>query len=369
MVERVTSVINGTREFQRDTAIWLFNEFGANLKAQAGILKYREMLEKNAERLKTDHDGSFRKEIAKSVAMLLNADFGGLNYRGLGGKLGGGGPRHAKTMMLSRALLLAPDWTESNLLTVRNMLFKDGRLATNDEVDAMGKNIYRIMWLRVMSRAMLLQIVANALIAGLDDKRTFQDLYAEAGFPGMGDEDAPHWAQLRWLMVNLSGFSPNESRKFLSTLGHFGDPIKWTVEVLGDHSGSSILTPLVKKGSPMAQMVLNALTGRDWSHRRFTSWDELLGVDSDAGEFKRASGDNRKGDSKMGRYKWQTSKYSNEIGPLRWPEIPSFVVEQLRRGVPIPVRSIFDTAAGSKDYFDMMFTVLGYPASRTYPRR
>lgn len=378
---KVIDMLNGVRNFQRGTATWLFNSLGSNLKVAQAIAHFEELLEKHKERLKTDYDGSFRLGIATQVSNLSNDDFGGMNHMARGGRIDTlakprflktkiAMPRHARTTMLARALLLASDWTESNLMTVLRSVWKDGKMADDKEILEIGRKLHQHMWVRVVSRGLFLQILINAVMAGLDDERDIWDLYKEAGFPGYGDELAPKWQKLRWLDINLSMLSPSDSRKFISILGHFADPFHWTMDMFGERGG--LMTPLIKKGSPGAKTVLSFIDGADWAGRRFTTWDEFWGIDDDAGIYQRRTKQSdgtykEAGESKAGRYQFQISRYGLDKGPVGADQMFTYTFEQLRRFLPIQTRTAMDYAMGTKDGFDFIGGMLGFKASRTWP--
>jgi len=255
-------------------------------------------------------------------------------------------------------------------MTVLRSVWKDGKMAEEDEMLEIGRKMHQHMWVRVVSRGLFLQILINAIMAGLDDDRDFLDIYKQAGFPGYSDDLTPKWQKLRWMEANLSGLSPNESRKFISVLGHFADPFHWVADMFGERGG--IMTPLMKKGSPGLKTVLSFIDGVDWAGRRFSTWDEFWGTDDDAGIYQRKTKQpdgtyKYPGQSKAGRYKWQISRYGVDKGSVGIDQMFTYTFEQLRRFMPIQTRTIMDTAMGSKDGFDLMGDLLGFKASRTWP--
>lgn len=370
--EAAMRMINGVRKAQRETAFWLFNSMGANLKASAALSEFRELKEQNADKIRPDNDpdGRYVRMLAREAAEKVNADFGGLNMRARTGKVddlfGKGGPRSAKAQMMLRGLLLAPDWTESNLYTVMASFKRGDTYATPREINDMRRNMYRTMWLRVGSRAMMLQLLGMLFMAGLDDDKDLYDLYCEAGFPGCGDDAAPHWAKFRWLDLNLSALSPSESRKFVSVLGHFGDPIKWTVDLIKDGP----FAPIDRKGSVALRSIVEFITGSDYSGRRFTTLSELLGIDQ-PGVYQRrtrlANGEVRyPGESRGGKYKGQLSRFSVKTGPLRLDQATSYMMTQGLKFVPLQARGLAEYLTGAKDGFDLTAELLGAKYGRTY---
>jgi hypothetical protein len=329
----------------------------------------------NFERLKLDTDGSFLRSLARKAAMKTNADFGGLNLKAREGKasdiFGDGGPRDPKVQMALRALILAPDWTESNLVTVLNTVKTGNILGEPAEMERIEKNMYRHMWLRVGSRALAIQFIINMLLAGIDPDRDLYDLYEEAGFFGKVDDNTPKWSKFRWLDVNASLFSPTESRKFVSVFGHFGDPLKWTADFFND----SPIAPLDRKGSVAARMVVETITGADYSGRRFTTWREIMGIDYDAGVYQRKTTLKdgtvmMPGDSKAGKYAGKLSRFSTKTGAVSLEQVlgGGYLWTQLFKFMPLQGRAAIEFVTGQKDAFDFMMELTGTKYGRTYPK-
>jgi len=373
--QRAYQFVENFRRVQFETAAWLFNSMGANLKAAAYMSYFDELRMQNFERLKLDTDGSFLRSLARKAAMKTNADFGGLNLKAREGKasdiFGDGGPRDPKVQMALRALILAPDWTESNLVTVLNTVKTGNILGEPAEMERIEKNMYRHMWLRVGSRALAIQFIINMLLAGIDPDRDLYDLYEEAGFFGKVDDNTPKWSKFRWLDVNASLFSPTESRKFVSVFGHFGDPLKWTADFFND----SPIAPLDRKGSVAARMVVETITGADYSGRRFTTWREIMGIDYDAGVYQRKTTLKdgtvmMPGDSKAGKYAGKLSRFSTKTGAVSLEQVlgGGYLWTQLFKFMPLQGRAAIEFVTGQKDAFDFMMELTGTKYGRTYPK-
>ncbi|UCC88489.1 MAG: hypothetical protein JSV81_04040, partial [Anaerolineales bacterium] len=365
------TMVENVRIAQRETAEWLFNTMGANMKIAAGLIKFQELQAKHAEKLKKD-DGSHLKELARIAAEQVNADFGGLDLRGRSGKMsdyfGKPGPRNPVHQMVLRGLFLAPDWTESNLTAFLGMLKKGKRYATPEEIQNIQKAAYRTMWARVGGRALSMTFLANMLLAGIDDERELADMYTQAGFPGLGDEDAPKATKLRWLDINLSKFSPTESRKFLSTAGHFMDPFKMSVDAVED----GFLAPIQRKGSAFAKGLYEWITGTNYAGRRYNSLQAFMGWNEEAGEYTRdmtlPDGTKvKKGDRRPGRYEGMVTRNSVLQGSVRADEVPMWMFDQATKFVPLQLRSVVDYAMGSHDGLDMLAQMAGVKFSKTYP--
>jgi len=374
--ERGFEFLRDFRRAQKETAQWLFNEMGANLKAAAFISEFREAVEEHYEELKSDYDGSFRRALARRAAKKINADFGGLNLRAREGKVSDlfrdGGPRDPRVQMALRALILAPDWTESNLYTILAALKKENVLAQPDVLDRMNKNVYRTMWLRVGSRALTISFLINLLLSGVDPDRDLYDLYQQAGFFGKTDDETPSWWKFRWLDVNATLFSPTDSRKYVSVAGHFGDGVKWTADLLKDGP----LAPLERKGSVAMRAVVEAITGADYSGRRFTTLREILGMDYDAGYYQRKTtlSDGTvmmPGDSKAGKYKGKLSRFSVKTGSVDLEQVlgGGYLWTQVFKFTPLQVRGMVEYILGQKDGFDLLMETTGTKYGRTYVKQ
>ena len=240
-----------------------------------------------------------------------------------------------------------PDWTESNAVAFLGMLKRGKRFATPAEIQQIQTAAYRTMWLRVAGRAVMLQLALNMALAVSDPEKSLADMYAEAGFPGFGDADAPKASKLRWLDANISRFSPNESRKFLSVWGHFADPIKWGVEAVND----GLLAPFEKKGSSAVRGLYEYITGSNWAKRRYNTLQEFYGW----------------GEHEDGRFKGQMTRPSSRIGHVRNDELPLWAFDQSMKFVPLQIRALIDYAMGSHDALDAFAQMLGAKMSRTYP--
>jgi len=131
----------------------LFEKMGAGLKMRtAQTLLWREIhMHPNAD---ADH-------LADRVAKLTNADFGGLNLEALGV------PKSVWGML--RRAMLAPDWTVSNFLPIRDMFpfyadYKHNRRVRYDPAKA---RIAAEFWLRVAATAVVSNQILNQLIYGI----------------------------------------------------------------------------------------------------------------------------------------------------------------------------------------------------------
>ena len=90
----------------------------------------------------------------------------------------------------------------------------------------------------------------------------------------------------------------SERRKYFSIFGHFTDPLKFMIHPLQSAK---------HKKSIVAGMFFDALDGKDWAGRRYTTYKELLGIDTEKGFYKTTrKGKFKKGDPKSGKLAGQT---------------------------------------------------------------
>ncbi len=292
----------------RANSNFLFNKFGTYLKANAAYLDYQHRLKKQADKIRngetTEHD------IAKQVAVGINADFGGLNLQRMG--------RNPTLQALHRAMSLAPDWTESN---VRMMV---GAFKRGDE-----GSVYRGMWGRVLMRGVGATILANFVTAALDEEEDFVSQYKkmwDKGLTRLTDVD------ITSLYRALGGKSAG--RKYISLVGHFNDFVKFAVVPWRSAKG---------KMSMLARMGWEMGSGQDWRGRVFTSFGELAGS-GQASRYKPFKG-----------------------GPIGWEQVPSYILKQAEQSTPVAVQALINRMRGEIDTFDAITRSVGLPARTVRP--
>jgi len=331
-------VRNPIRSFQRRQAYFLFNKFGAGLKAYTALLEYNHLLDKYPEL-----EPNAR---AKQVAELVNDDFGGLHLERMG--------RDKTSQHLFRLVFLAPDWTESNVRTMYKALahpkvveakrkLTGGEKLTPEEkswYDHQFK-VYRRFWGRVALRGMALTTAANLAIALLDEndddtKRTYLQKVAYRY------KRAWEKGGLRWLEVDITPVyrkltGNDENISYFSVLGHFKDPIKFIVK-----PAQSIR----HKSGPLFRTALEAFTGSDWRGWEFTDAGELLGLDD------------------RGRLAGQLTKFPmGGSEALKYEQIPSFMLHTARSYLPIQGQNILAYATGEVDWFNAFTKSAGLTVS------
>lgn len=327
---KVTKVIKDKIvNMQQAQANFLFNKYGAGLKAYTALLEYKRLL-KHKPQLEPN-------ERAKLAATLVNDDFGGLHLERM--------KRDKTGQHVFRLLALAPDWTESN---VRSMVkaFKRGEE---------GK-LYRRFWGRIAIRGMGLTTALNLLLAMWDDE---DEEGNEIGyFEAVKRRYKRAWDKggLRWLEVDITpiyrGLGGDEKNtSYFSIIGHFKDPVKFIVHPV---------TSAHHKGSVVYRLFHEALVGTDWRGRGFTNWDELIGID-EKGVYKTTRKGYKKGDPKGGKLKYQLTKFQLGGGsPLEYGQLPSYTLHELRGLQPIQIQNLIYWLNGEMDGIQAIGKSLGF---------
>ena len=295
---------------------FLFNKLGPYLKIQAGLLELKAGLERN--RTSIEQGEMTADDVARSVADLMNNDFGGLHL----GRMG----RNNTIQHLMRLMLLAPDWTESN---VRSMIkaFEKGEPGY----------MHRMFWGRIAVKALGATILFNLLMSAFDDD-DFAERYKKAWKEG----------RLRWLDVDITPIfkalgGKSDARKYFSLIGHFRDPVKFIVR-----PGAS----LKHKGSVVSRTMFDFASGQDWAGRKFTTVGELIGISEDG--------------KLAGRLvKWSRGKAAF----LEPSQLPSWFVYEARSAMPIPIQNIIAFASGEAEAFDAITKSVGLMTSTTFPKK
>lgn len=306
--KQVKDSITKLRELQSD---WLFGEMGASLKSKMFIIEYREQLKKRP----TDNPDI----IAREVASMVNDDFGGLHLERMG--------RDPTLQHILRLMLLAPDWTESNVRTMVKMfpMGKDGSRYYTSK--AAGK-MYRKFWLGMLIKGMGATILLNAILSGFDlDKLldNYKAAWKAGNLKALGVDITP-------IYKALGGKSP--TKKYFYLIGHFRDPIKFvTHPVRSAHH----------KGSVVYGIFHEALAGIDWAGREFTTFNDLL-------------------------HEGKTVKWG-QSGPLEWDQLPSYLISQLIGVQPIQIQNLLAWMAGEQGAFEAIANSLGLGVVTTHQKR
>jgi hypothetical protein len=341
------------RRTQARATRWLFNNMGAHLKTQAAMLEFEHLLSKHADAIAA---GTIkRSEVARWSAEKINADFGGLNMRRATGKATKG-PRTAQTQLYMRMFFLAPDWTESNFITAKNSLMR------GEEGD-----VYRGMWANVAMRTMIPTLVFNFLMAGMDwDDFVENTEYAmKAGEETVGaglhkgywmDMDMTPLANMlnQWFGDRAA---QSGSRKYFSWIGHFRDPIKWTMSAMPGAGGKGLAQPFKDKWSPFMRTGMSFFSGEDWAGRQYTHLDAATGLSGW-----------RDGDPE-GKQFIKTNAFLpySERGQIGATQAPSYILERILSATPLQLEALAGFVMGQQDAFDTASRALGLMTHRTWP--
>ena len=345
-------------DFQEEQTRILFQEVGPFLKTQAALLELRSALRESKDDIAAGKTTEY--EVAKSVAKLINDDFGGLHHARLG--------RTRRRTRMLRVFELAEDWTHSNVRSmVKTVMQRNPETGKVELARGFEGKLYRRFWGRVLMKAAIFTTIWNFLMAMFDDDE-------------MGDSTPERfmnrwkraWEEghLRWLDVDITpiyraiyrsfGGDPNpDVRKYFSLIGHFRDPVKFV---------SHPFRSAKHKGSVAARMMLDLAFGSDWAGRRFTTAPELLGVD-DKGEYETTrEGHYEKGDPKGGKLKGRfVAKTPSRGKPVEYGQILSYLAYEGRSILPIQVQQAIAFLTGEIDAFDAITKGVGLYTSTTYP--
>ena len=298
ITKEVKTAILHFRELQSD---WLFGELGASLKAKTFVIEYREQLKNYPE----EHPDV----VAERVAALVNDDFGGLNLERMG--------RNPTLQHIMRLVLLAPDWTESNVRTMLKTfpMGKDGNRFYTSQASA---KLYRKFWVGVAIKGMGITVLLNYLLAG-GDLNKMEDNYREAWEAG----------NLKALAVDVTPIykalgGNTRDKKYWFPIGHFKDPVKF----ISDPPRSAH-----HKGSVVYGVFHEAVSGVDWAGRPFTTFDELL-------------------------HQKKTVKWG-QGGAIEWEQFPSYLINQVIGLQPIQIQNGMAWIAGEQEGFDAIANSIG----------
>lgn len=358
MAKQIRAYLFDLRDRSTD---FLFKRLGANLKAQTALLDYAHLLQKHHKRLEA---GTLtRHELAKEAANIANNDFGGLHL----GRL----QRNPSIQHAMQLLLLAPDWTESNIRSMVDTLSPQigavKKLLGREEADFdrnIRAEVARAFWFRIIAKVTIANVLFNYVMAALDDaEKDDKDLTTSKKFV-RNYQAAWKEGRLRWLDVDITPIyralgGRTQKRKWFSLIGHFRDPIKFLVDPRksGKH-----------KSSIAAKIAFEFESGTDWAGRSFTTWRELLGID-DKGLYKVSrKGKFEAGDPKGGKLKGQLVKFNLGQANLSYPEYLSFLIHTGRGLLPIAGQQAWGWYAGEMDGFDAITKSLGLYTATDYPK-
>lgn len=321
---------------------YLFDTYGAGLKTFDAVNLYKSELAKNQT---ADPDA-----LAARVGKLMNDTYGGINWDRMHGTR-----MQDKTMrQISSLMLLAPDWTSSNL----RMAMKS--IAKGDE-----GTLYRKAWGRVILRGAALTTAANAIMAVWDDTDDDGNQLSWPDAMARRYSKAYDIGRLRSTMIDITPLyhvigGDETKRAYFSVFGAYTDPIKMLTS-FGDFVES--------KGSFLSKASDELKSGENWQHKEFTTLDEVLGMD-DKGTYAKtttehAAGDispttgkpylrdqqgHDEGDEKGGKLTGQLTKWPQGVhGGVTKGQLPSYILNQVRGLMPTGIQNVWQIASGEQD--------------------
>lgn len=325
-LETAVKTMEAGRFFRERFTDALFKKYFAGLKAEAFVMEYIHDLQRAHDAHVKGGPAPDPDAIAERVARLINEDFGGLHLQRMG--------RNPTLQKISRLLLLASDWTESNFRTVTGLI-----PGLNNWIDRMtgglpapkGMNeVYRKFWGRVALRIAASTILAQAVLNGKDDT---DDFWKEQALSN-------RFHKFRWTQVDITkiyevlGIDP-DARMTFSIGGHFLQPL-------------NLFDPprLIKaKSSPLARIVESVFSGTDWAQRPFTAAKTLFG----------------KGRTVKGSPYEETEGFFNRL--------PSTVANQITGMQPIQVGYLIRYLQGEADGLSSIMGSVGIATHKAWPPR
>ncbi|MGM0409257.1 MAG: ParB N-terminal domain-containing protein [Bacillota bacterium] len=331
---KATKVIkNKMLEYRERQANFLFKQFGAGLKAQAGLIELRHMRNKYKKELA---NGTVTEDkIAETVGNLLNNDFGGLHLQRL--------ERNQTFQHVMRLFLLAPDWTESNVRTMVEMFSKD----------KMKADISRRFWRNAFAKGVGFTGLMNLMMAQIgkeDDEETLEKFFKMY-------RNAWEASNLRWTAVNITPLyelvanNPTNEQYFFSLIGHFKDVLKFTAHPVRS---------LNHKGSTIFRIGQEILTGEDWRGWGFSTTGDYLGLskNSDLGKALGAT-------TYDGKHKGETTHYGGG-GSIGYENLLPFIVHQIISNQPIQLQNLIEYQSGQLTGIEAVANSAGLDVRRTY---
>ena len=300
-----TKIVN----FNKSYHDWLFGKYGAGQKAMFAIAEYQKAMK--------EHPNMDPNTMAVMVGTMANDNFGGMNLMMK--------ERGATQQHLFRLFSLAPDWTESNIdMAARAFGWKTkGMPAPDAKTQA---KFFADFWGTVLTRAMIATVGANAIMSLADD-RSFLQRYKDAWKDG----------NLQWLDVDVTPLAQwlgakEGTHKYFRVAGHFLDPLRMV---------SNPTKFLSDKGSPLYRFWNSLVTAKNWKNETFTTVPELLGLTGDSEKAPLA-----------GRFTKPAGKHDR--GPVSLAQAPSFLADQVRGSIPIPLQNMASFFSGELDAFDSL---------------
>lgn len=382
-LERVFSpILQGADKMEE----FLFQKFGTGLKAINSLLAYKylagkvasgkyeieipdffikEMKNRGIE--KDSYEWNFRikqykeQQIFKIVADYVNSNFGGLSlsrYRRSANPL----VRawfHPSFQLIKRFFLLAPDWTEANMVALV-------KLARHD----VGKLEKALYWRFAgaaaarMTAAVIFMNIIVAIASGLlpgdedeDEDEIFERLQIQWDRKdGVGEALISMWDVDVTPIYHGFGGEAKEMRKYFNLVGHFMDPMEFVTDPV---------KMAKNKLSAIGRMIFELGSGTNYKGETFTTISEVLGRDFEKGRYRSNTGTHKIGDPKWGKYKWKMTKFgpSHTVTP---EQLLSYSFSQAKGVMPIQFQEAMNVMFGYSHWFESIPRIFGLQVMSDY---
>lgn len=276
-----------------------------------------------------------------------------------------------------RLLFLAPDWTGSNALTVKRMVFGGSGFAVIPGTEKMKKargtredrKIYQNFWTGAMTKGIAATALANVMLAILSGMMDLED--NDDPIKNLKHAFKDGWKNLRWFEADITPlyilfhravdwvpyigdiWNADDRRRYFSLIGHFRDPLKWATHPIQS---------LFHKESPLARNVHSMLAGKDWKDAGFTTIEELLGID-DKGFYKSRGPGHKPGDRRGGKERFKTTSQRSS-GGMEIQKLPSWLIYNIKASQPVQAQEGWNVLTGEMDAFDGLARAMGFHTGR-----
>lgn len=331
----------------------LFTRFQTGLKGKAFAAEFANGLRREVARLGRPLSEAEVDALAARKAALVNADYGGLHFQRIG---------RSKTWLdLERFLLLAPDWTESNLRYVPLMerlaaqILNENQLmpesgSLREFLNGQGMDAeYVRFYGRALAYGVMSTISANIALNGWEDtKERFGQTWNAA--KGRGE-----WSKLLKspaVVVDITkvydamGIKPRSGTWVGWKLQkQFSDPLKFIL-------GTAEQFPLLggkefwkHKAGLGTSAIWEGLEGRNWRDAPYLRWKDAL------------------------RYHHLTAPNKYQREELFRDYWPVWMFDQVTGVAPIPLQSLFGAVTGETDALTAIFEAAGSHVGPQWPIR
>lgn len=273
---------------------------------------------------------------------------------------------HPYTVMAQRILMLAPDWTNSQLLTLSKAL----RPSTNP----LERKLYARFPLvtgyigNLIFRGSVLMLAGNILMDALtqlakDDDD--DDLYPESQYyDNVWKRWEYSWGKPVWKRI-LELYDIDARMLYLYTAkeGEAERGVQKRWPILGHLTGIfAILTSSARimknKLGFYPRLGVSYITGTNFKGEIYTTWNEFVGKDYEKRRFLKSGQLTFQFGPKWGQYKGKITKFG-QPHPVQFSQLPSWAVDQSRQALPIQVQEVLNMMWGYSHLFESLPRMFG----------